>query len=283
MLPSLEQTAHSDDSDLQKQLEGQRQENAELKQQLQEQHRLIEGLTQQVDDIQKTAAQGEHDSFQNEMPAPATGFDLSNVHIGGEAGVAFFDTKEVGKGTGLGLSLCYGIVKEHGGTIVPKSRPGEGAAFVITLPITHETAPPSIQKKRAPDTDVINPREGLGKRVVVVDDEDAILQMVREALTRRGYQVDTAADGESGLNHINQSNYDLMLFDWKMPGLNGQEVHEQLRQKDSALAERVIFITGDVVNERVLDLVEKNKKVFFPKPFSMAEFREVIAKVLSAP
>src|SRR3990172_9088122 len=54
----------------------------------------------------------------------------------------FFTTKEVGKGTGLGLSLCYGIIKEHGGTITPRSRPGEGATFIIELPITHAPPPP---------------------------------------------------------------------------------------------------------------------------------------------
>lgn len=140
---------------------------------------------------------------------------------------------------------------------------------------------------------IVNPRRGCisvscnlslcqaGNVTKLIDDEETILQMVREALTRRGYEVDTASDGTSGLNRLNQSNYDLMLFDWKMPGLSGQEVYEQLRAKDSALAERVIFITGDVVNERVREFLEANKKLCLPKPFSQAEFREAISKVLN--
>ena len=110
----------------------------------------------------------------------------------------FFTTKELGKGTGLGLSLCYGIIREHGGTILPRSQPGEGATFIIELPITHETTPQPAEPSVAPEHGIIDRREGAGKRVLVIDDEKPILHLVREALTARGYQVDLATDGEPG-------------------------------------------------------------------------------------
>ena len=119
----------------------------------------------------------------------------------------FFTTKEVGKGTGLGLSICYGIIKEHGGTITPASRPGEGATFLIELPITHDVEEKSTTEiTHAPEREKIDPNEGAGRKVLVIDDEEPILEMVRETLTRRGYQVDIAADGETGLRHLDQKN-----------------------------------------------------------------------------
>jgi len=193
----------------------------------------------------------------------------------------FFTTKEVGKGTGLGLSLCYGIIKEHGGTITPRSKPGEGATFVIELPITHE-APPPAEEKRTPETDIINPHEGDGKRVLVIDDEEPILHMVRDALTCRGYAVDVAADGATGLRRLRQTRYDVALCDWKMPGLSGQEVYERLRAKDREQSDRIIFITGDTVNEKTRRFLEDQKRVCLPKPFTLAEFREAIGKMLEA-
>ena len=192
----------------------------------------------------------------------------------------FFTTKEVGKGTGLGLSLCYGIIKEHGGTITPLSRPGEGATFVIELPITHEATP--AEEKRTPQTDHVDPHEGKGKRVLVIDDEEPILHMVRDALTSRGYVVDVAADGETGLRRFSQKQYDVALCDWKMPGLSGQEVYERLRHKDRSQSERIIFITGDTVNEKTRQFLEEQKRVCLPKPFTLGEFREAIANMLAA-
>ncbi len=193
----------------------------------------------------------------------------------------FFTTKEVGKGTGLGLSLCYGIIKEHGGTITPRSKPGEGATFIIELPITHEAGDTATEKRSA-ETEIIDRREGTGKRVLVIDDEEPILQMVSEALTRRGYLVDTAANGEAGLHRLSQTRYDVTLCDWKMPGLNGQEVYERLRTKDRSQSDRIIFITGDVVSDKTRRFLEEQKRVCLPKPFTLAEFREAIGKMLAA-
>jgi two-component system, NtrC family, sensor kinase len=194
----------------------------------------------------------------------------------------FFTTKEVGKGTGLGLSLCYGIIKEHGGMITPRSRPGEGASFIIELPVTHE---PGEAAEQTPPVhfDTTHVREGVGKRVLVIDDEESILQMVREALTPRGYEVDIASDGASGLQRMSEKQYDVALCDWKMPGLNGQQVYERARALNPALSSRMIFITGDVINERTRKFFEQQNKICLPKPFTIAEFRGAIKKVLAAP
>ena len=192
----------------------------------------------------------------------------------------FFTTKEVGKGTGLGLSLCYGIIKEHGGTITPRSKPGEGATFIIELPITHEAAP-AVETPRQPELDVVNPREGIGKKVLVIDDEEPILHMMRDALLCQGYQVDLATNGEAALQHLQHRSYDLALCDWKMPGLNGQQVYERVRASDPKLSDRMIFITGDVINERTQKFLQERNKVCLTKPFSLGEFRTAINQALT--
>ncbi len=194
----------------------------------------------------------------------------------------FFTTKEVGKGTGLGLSICYGIIKEHGGTITPASRPGEGATFLIELPITHDVEEkPAAEISRPPECEKINPNEGAGKKVLVIDDEEPILQLLRETLTRRGYHVDTAVDGESGLRHLSRESYDVTLCDWKMPGLNGLQVYERVRAKNPAQSDRMIFITGDTINERARKFMEEQNRVCLAKPFTFDEFRSALGKVAS--
>jgi two-component system NtrC family sensor kinase len=194
----------------------------------------------------------------------------------------FFTTKEVGNGTGLGLSLCYGIIKEHGGSIIVRSKPGEGAAFVIELPLAAgagetDEKPPAV----GGHTSVAITREGVGKKVLVIDDEDAILEMVRDTLSQSGYEVHTARDGEIGLNRLQKTPYDLTLCDWKMPGLGGQQVYERLHATNPALSERMIFITGDVINEKTQKFLADRKKLCLSKPFSLVEFRAVVAKALA--
>jgi CheY-like chemotaxis protein len=193
----------------------------------------------------------------------------------------FFTTKEVGKGTGLGLSICYGIVSEHGGTITPSSKPGEGARFVIEFPVASQAAA-KAETAPAPGLDQAA-REGQGKRVLVVDDEDSIVQMIKEALTLHGYRVDVAHDGESALRRLSQTPYDLALCDWKMPGLSGQQVFERLHAFNPDLSRRLIFITGDVVNEKTQEFLRAQNKICLSKPFTLSEFRTAISRVMVAP
>jgi CheY-like chemotaxis protein len=105
--------------------------------------------------------------------------------------------------------------------------------------------------------------------------------MVREALSEHGYEVDVARDGESALQRLRQKPYDLALCDWKMPGLNGQQVYERIRASNPTLSDRMIFITGDVINDKTQKFLEERKKVCLSKPFSLTEFRDAIGKALA--
>jgi two-component system NtrC family sensor kinase len=191
----------------------------------------------------------------------------------------FFTTKEVGKGTGLGLSLCYGIVKEHGGTIQVRSKPGEGATFIVELPLISSAEETGVKPEASMGERPLM-REGAGRKVLVIDDEEAILEMMREELSQNGYEVDVARDGESALKRLGQTPYDLTLCDWKMPGLNGQQIYEQVRVLNPALSERMVFITGDVINDSAQKFLRERKKVCLSKPFSLMEFREAIGEAM---
>jgi two-component system NtrC family sensor kinase len=192
----------------------------------------------------------------------------------------FFTTKDIGKGTGLGLSLCYGIIKEHGGNITPSSRPGEGAKFIIELPIAGDVQNSAAAIVSLPDKP--NRHEGVGKKILVIDDEDSILQMISEVLKKYGYAVDVAADGEAGLRLLGQNQYAATLCDWKMPGLNGWQVYERLRLTSPDQCRRVIFITGDVVNEEMRALLEREKRPCLAKPFALADVLAAIRSVIAA-
>ena len=192
----------------------------------------------------------------------------------------FFTTKEVGKGTGLGLSLCYGIIKEHGGSITPVSRPGEGATFIIELPIARD-AIGAAAISPPPESNLPDPGEGAGRKVLVIDDEESILQMVREVLTGSGYHVHTMADGETALRELKDNRYDAILCDWKMPGLNGRQIYERLHAANPEYCRRVIFITGDVINEPMRKFLEQEKRPCLAKPFALAELRKLLKSVLA--
>lgn len=213
-------------------------------------------------------------SFQDNGP----GIDEKNLS---KVFDPFFTTKEVGKGTGLGLSLCYGIIKEHGGAISVHSRLGEGATFVIELPLA-AGADDVTEKKEHLIPAPVSLTEGVGKKVLVIDDEEAILQMVRETLAEQGYEVDVARDGESALSRLGQTSYDLALCDWRMPGLNGQQIYERVRASNPALSERMIFFTGDVINDKAERFLRESQRVCLSKPFSLVEFRAAIGKALAS-
>jgi two-component system NtrC family sensor kinase len=192
----------------------------------------------------------------------------------------FFTTKEQGKGTGLGLSICYGIVKEHGGRISVHSDGvyGEGASFRVTLPIVAGTPSEEtgIVRGLAGEVAAALARE----HILLVDDERDILELAKRALTEEGYQVDVATDGGQALERLQSSQYDLILCDVKMPGMGGAQFWDQLTSRDSRMAGRVVFVTGDVVGEETADLLRRTAAPSLQKPFDMDELSAMVRQML---
>lgn len=189
----------------------------------------------------------------------------------------FFTTKEVGKGTGLGLSLCYGMIREHGGNIIPASRPGEGATFTIELPIADTTAwfdTATTTANSAPPA--VTAPEGGGKKILCVDDEEALLLMMSKDLTHHGYQVTTVTNGEAALRALREHRFHAIVCDLKMPGLNGRQVYERLRVENPEAAQRMIFVTGDLVDSNLEAFFAAEKITCLAKPFGLAELRQAL-------
>jgi two-component system, NtrC family, sensor kinase len=189
----------------------------------------------------------------------------------------FFTTKPVGKGTGLGLSLSYGIIREHGGDISVESKVGQGTTFIIELPITttSEAEPDQNGARPAPLR-----HDGNGKHILLVDDEADILDLLRATLEGCGYQAQTAPDGERALRWLTQQKFDLIVCDWKMPGLSGQQLYECLLQTHPDAAERMIFMTGDMLSEKTERFLREHAKTCLAKPFTLVEFQSTVARML---
>lgn len=194
----------------------------------------------------------------------------------------FFTTKPVGVGTGLGLSLSYGIIREHKGTITAHSRPGEGTSFVIELPAM-ETEPELQPAQVNHASSRALAKEGLGRKILIIDDEEPILELLKTALTVRGYHVETAQDGKAGLHQAQQNRYDAIVCDWKMPGFNGQQVYERLLQSKPEAIQHLIFMTGDILSIKAEQFLQEQNRICLFKPFSIDEFHDTLRKTLNLP
>ncbi|HEY8571883.1 MAG TPA: ATP-binding protein [Phenylobacterium sp.] len=192
----------------------------------------------------------------------------------------FFTTKPVGEGTGLGLATVYGIVKQSDGWISIDSKPGEGAAFRIFLPVhipssVVQPAPQPVAPKRPAARDL----SGAG-RILFVEDEDAVRSVAAKLLRARGYEVMEAASGEEALElaETHAGEIDLMISDVVMPGMQGPDLLKQARQYLGAAP--VMFISGYAESE-FSDLLEGETNVsFLPKPIDIKTLAERVKQEL---
>ena len=184
----------------------------------------------------------------------------------------FFTTKPTGSGTGLGLSISLGIVREHEGRIWAENLPSGGARFIVELPIIR---PRSSTESPA----IAHPRSGNENdrlRVLVVDDEASVRVSLQRYLAGRGHQVETTASGEDALMRLRDAKYDAVIVDMRMPDLSGEQLFERLRSDDPGHAERVIFTTGDLVNEQMRRFLDGTGRPCVPKPFEFASFDQAL-------
>jgi signal transduction histidine kinase len=171
----------------------------------------------------------------------------------------FFTTKDVGQGTGLGLSTVYGVVTQSGGTIDVRSAPGEGATFSIRLPATDRV------EAVEPDVDVAGTTAA--ERILVVDDEQIVRDLLAHTLRRQGYDVEVAAGARDA--RALEGPWDLLLTDVVMPEMDGVEL---ARHVD---ARQVLFMSG--YDQRAL---AESAGAFLQKPFSGDELARSIRALL---
>ncbi|MCA0355859.1 MAG: cell cycle histidine kinase CckA [Proteobacteria bacterium] len=195
----------------------------------------------------------------------------------------FFTTKPVGEGTGLGLATVYGIVKQSDGWIHVHSRPNEGAAFRIFLPV-YEAPAGAVAVEAAAEP--AKPRaardlSGAG-RILFVEDEDAVRSVAARLLRARGYEVLEAADGEEALliAEENAGTIDLLISDVIMPGIDGPTLLKKARGYLGTAP--VMFISGYAEAE-FSDLLEGETGVtFLPKPIDIKTLAERVKQQLQA-
>ncbi len=185
----------------------------------------------------------------------------------------FFTTKEVGRGTGLGLSISYGIIQQHGGKISVNSTPGQGATFVIELPILYEENNISFESEKRPKPIDLRMEK---KNILVVDDEQSILDILMSALQRVGHQVDVASSGRTALSKVKASSYDLIITDIKMPDFDGRKFYREVKKYNKDLAKKIIFTTGDLANPETQTFLEKADQPCIAKPFDLEEVKQAI-------
>jgi two-component system NtrC family sensor kinase len=188
----------------------------------------------------------------------------------------FFTTKEVGLGTGLGLSVSHGIVQEHGGCIWAESAPGRGATFVIELPIRSWAEGIDMP----PSDDLASATRSEPQRILIIDDEQNVLDLMVKALTDRGYALEGVMTADSALKRLRRSRYDLIISDVTMPEWDGPTCHRKVRAVDPALAERILFVTEDVLSSDIQAFLEKREGRWLRKPFAPEELRRAVRKVL---
>jgi CheY-like chemotaxis protein len=171
----------------------------------------------------------------------------------------FFTTKEIGKGSGLGLSQALGFAQQSGGGIRIDSRVGEGTSVKVYLPRTAKVG----FENAASDSSGSIRRPPKGSVILLVDDDHAVREITASMLREFGYVVLEVGSGGAALDFLGgESNIDLVLLDFAMPGMNGMEVARQVHSKFPAIP--VLFITGYVDQAVLADIGEAR---IIKKPF----------------
>jgi two-component system cell cycle sensor histidine kinase/response regulator CckA len=224
-------------------------------------------------------AQGRFDGLQ---PGPHVVVAVSDTGTGMTDEVKshlfepFFTTKGIGRGTGLGLPTVYGIVKQSGGDVAVRSEPGRGSTFEVFLPRV-EGEP----ERRAVEPDD-QPTMGT-ETVLLVEDEDSLRDLMEEILPHYGYRVITAQDGNAALKVLERHDgpVHLVLTDVVMPGMNGKELHDRLRNLHPGV--RVLFMSGYTDDHIAHHGILEPGTPFIQKPFSMTKLAGKLRQVLDAP
>jgi PAS domain S-box-containing protein len=188
----------------------------------------------------------------------------------------FYTTKSVNKGTGIGLALIHNIVKDHKGTILLESEENKGSIFKVQIPIDHLEEKPSKIKEIK-----IDPISASGK-LLLVDDEEGIRELLSEMLTDIGFEVTAASNAQEGLEKWLNGNFDFVLSDMKMPVLDGPSLVKLIRSYQGRVQPVIFLITGGVNINFEDKTSEINRLIegYLYKPFDFDQMSRLLTPYL---
>jgi CheY-like chemotaxis protein len=177
----------------------------------------------------------------------------------------FYTTKSVGKGTGLGLSICYGIVKEHGGEIVARNRDEGGATVEVRLLASDKSAvPETVEPTRRESV--------LRGRILLVEDEEAVLEFERDVLVGAGADVTTSMSIEDTQNRLRNGHFDVVVMNGRMPGgCTAREMYDWIAQQCPGLEKGVLLTFSTVIDEETRTFLQEHGVPALAKPFEVAD------------
>ena len=190
----------------------------------------------------------------------------------------FYTTKSVGKGTGLGLSICYGIVKEHGGDILASNNPDAGATIEVRLPATVAVAP----QNEAPKPAARLHDGAISGRVLLVEEEDAVLEFERDVLAGAGATVVTAKNAEDVKTRLLSEPFDAVIMNGKMPGeWSAKESFAWVKENCPTMKDHVLYTFSNSVEPgEARSFLQENIIPYLVKPFEVAELISQSRKLL---
>ncbi|HCU36281.1 MAG TPA: hypothetical protein DGT21_12790 [Armatimonadetes bacterium] len=187
----------------------------------------------------------------------------------------FFTTKPEGEGTGMGLAMAYGIVQAHGGWIDLTTEPGVGTTFEIYLP-----APERSHVSRGHGGPTRPVSRGAG-RILIVDDEEIVREILRDMLTRLGYEVIVAAGGREAVELYAAASGTIhaVIIDLVMPGMGGAQTFDALREIDPGV--RALLSTGNSPDGLTQELIDRGMVGLVPKPYRMQDISRALSAALA--
>jgi two-component system NtrC family sensor kinase len=180
----------------------------------------------------------------------------------------YVTTRPLGQGSGMSLAIAYAIVQQHGGTLEVATEASRGTTFRMALPVGR---PEPRQPAPVPAS---RPASG---RVLVIDDEPAIVDLVTRLLSRNGYLVAGMRQARAALEELRRNRWDTVLCDIRMPDMDGVSFHRQLEAAQLEPAPRLVIMTGDTNNARTEDFLSRHKLPVLRKPFTRQELLDVLS------
>ncbi len=188
----------------------------------------------------------------------------------------FFTTKPLGTGTGIGLGVSRGIVEAHGGMLTLAPAADAGARFVLLLPLRQDGPAPAAETTDLRD-DLVAPA---GRTALIVDDEPEVGRLLSEMLAAQGFRCDAVSAGDAAQALLERRDYDVIICDVRMPGIDGPALFAWLGAHKPHLCARTAFVTGDTLGALAGDFLMRAGRPTLEKPFVPSELRQLIAELL---